>query len=636
MKSLKHLLASACALLAFALVSAQQPQTLTMPTVIGDNMVLQQNALCNIWGFAKPKAKVTVTPDWTSAVNVKADQNGFWQAGIQTSGASYDAHTVTVACGKESKTFQNILFGEVWLCSGQSNMEFTVQKTLDLKKDLKGTMNDAIRIYNSGRIYSETEQNDIPEAHWAVCNPKDLAAFSAVGYGFGKILQSELNVPVGLISADYGGTYIEGWLKKEVLENDPKIVSDNNAIKHKVWGGKPSQLYNANIYPIRLTTIAGVIWYQGCNNVNSRPKSYAHTLEVLINSWREEFRSPEMPFYIVQLVPHTYMGIRGAQVRECQAKTAKKMDHCEVVITNDQQDLPGDIHPRYKAVVAARLAACALGEHYGKGENFRSPELASYAVEGDKIRITLANVPTTIVKKGNGRINGFQIGVQDPEQQKLINFVNAEAVIEPDNTILVSAEGVTAPVAVRYCFNEDIGNVFSAEGLPLAPFRTDKSNASMSARPYIDAPSQISITFRGRGFERSELKEGAQMWPDLKQKLSEEYPREFEGFEMLTSVCKRPKGEKTPAGEITAHGDGRVYCIVRTTKDMLKICTKTGWRLIIPAYLRAVKPDGGKIAYQYIAYHDVKDGDTVKLPQVNDHYSVFVLAKKIEYIPTEE
>ncbi len=616
-------------------LAQEKPEGLRLPSVVGDNMVLQQKATVNIWGWAKPKSKVSVTGSWDNkTVTVKADPEGMWVAQLQTPAGSFDPVTVTVTAGKESETIKNVLIGEVWLCSGQSNMEWNVKSTLDMKGDLEGELSPYIRLFDTGRVYNEAEQQDV-NAFWAICNPDDLATFSAVGYGFGKELFQALNVPIGLIDASYGGTFIEGWLKKSVIDDNPSIVSDCRAIKHKKWAGKESQLYNANIYPIRLTTIAGVIWYQGCANVASRPRNYGYSLRTLIDSWREEFRNPEMPFYIVQIAPHTYGGIKGALVREGQAATADKTDHCEVVITNDQQEIPGDIHPRLKADVSHRLAQCALGEHYGVSKaEFRSPAYESMTVEGNAVRIRLKNVPTKIVAHGDF-INGFQIAEQtDPNNPKKIRFALANAEIQPDNSILVWSDEIKNPVAVRYCFNEDIGNVFSAEGLPLGAFRTDDNYSAIGVRPRIDTPSEISVTFEGKGYKKSTFTEGAHMWPNLQQVLSDDYPKEFEGFEMLTA--NSVKKVYTAGGKITAHGDGRVYCIARNTKDLLKACTKNGWRTIIPAWLKAITPDGRKISTQYVVYKDVKDGEVVELPRVKDHYSVFLLAKSIEYIPTEE
>ena len=300
----------------------------------------------------------------------------------------------------------------------------------------------------------------------------------------------------------------------------------------------------------------------------------------------------------------------------------------------DQLDIPGDIHPRYKADVAHRLAQTALGEHYGKSVGvYRNPAYKSISVEGNSIRISFNNVPSTLVAEG--RINGFQIGVTDPKNEKKILFCLADAVIE-GKQIVVSAEGVTAPKAVRYCFNEDVGNVFSAEGLPLLPFRSDKSNASLSATPYVEPASEIAVTVEAKKgyYTMGEFTEGAHMWPNLKQKLSEVYPREFEGFKMLTAPSL--KKHKTAGGKITAAADGRIYCIARNTADIRKYHDKHGWKIIVPAEVRAVKPDGKKIGAQYVCYRNVKAGETVALPRVKDHYSLFVLAKDITLVEVEK
>lgn len=644
MKNLKTLfLVVVAALFATLNLSAQEqelPKSLEIPSAIGDNMVLQQNSTVNIWGYAKPKSKVSVACDWIAGkpTTVKADAEGVWIVPVAVPAASFNPHTVTIKSGKQVVTLKNILFGEVWLCAGQSNMEWPVRKTLDMKSQLEGKLNTNIRLLCTGRISAETPQRDIPvqegkNTKWAVCNAEDLAQFSAVGYGFGKELQEALGVPVGLVDASYGGTYVEGWMKREVIDSDAKILKDCTKIKHKVWKGKESHLYNANIYPIRHNSFAGVIWYQGCANVSSSPRGYAHSLEVLINSWREEFNNPTMPFYIVQLVPHTYAGIKGAQLRESQEKVARRVEHCEIVGTMDQLDIPGDIHPRYKADVAHRLAQTALGEHYGKNVGiFRHPSYKGMTVEGNAIRVSLNHVPKGL--KAEGRINGFQLGVTDPQNEKRLKFYVAEAKIE-GKEIVVTAEGVTAPKAVRYCFNEDVGNVFSVEGLPLLPFRSDKNNASLSATPYIEPASEIAVTVEAKKgyYKMSELKEGAHMWPNLKQKVSEVYPRQFEGFKMLTANSL--KKHKTAGGKITAAADGRIYCIARNTADIRKYHDKHGWKLIIPAEVRAVKPDGKKIAAQYVCYREVKAGETVALPRVKDHYSLFVLAKEITLVEVE-
>ena len=634
MKNLKFILLAVVAMLFSANVVAQDaPQTLTLPSVVGSNMVLQHSKMVNIWGWAKPNAKVTIACDWIAGkpVKVKADAEGFWILPVQTLGASYDAHTITIKSGKEVKELTNIVFGEVWLCSGQSNMEWAVRRDPEMKSELKKAPNNAIRLYRTGHIASATPQTEVPaqkkhKAEWSVCNAKSLANFSAVGYGFGKELQEALDVPVGLIDASYGGTPVECWLSAEYLANNPKIAKYAKSGKHRKWKGKPSYLHNANIYPIRHTTIAGTIWYQGCSNAGYCG-TYAVMLNSLVKSWREEFHNPEMPFYIVEIAPHTYYGINGACIREAQSRIAARNANCEIVGTNDQNQFPGDIHPPKKAEVAHRLAQCALGAHYGKnvGE-FRSPAYQSMTVEGNKVRVAFKNVPTTLVQKGEGRINGFQLGVKDPENEKNLIFSVAEAKIE-GKEVVVWAEGVEAPVAVRYCFNEDMGNVFSAEGLPLIAFRSDKSK-SLSARPYVEKPSDIAIKFEGEGYTKSTFTEGAQLWSNTEWTLSKIYPKAFEGLEMLVPT-PAAKGQTTAGGTITALADGKIYILVYG----VGLARKAPWRLLTQTYTLCAlnnKPAGVK-HYFYIVEREVKAGEVVELPKIRNRWGALVLAKSIEY-----
>ena len=633
MKNLKFILVAIVAVLFSAAVAVAQekPTTLTLPSVVGSNMVLQHSTTVNIWGWAKPKATVKINPSWLGLkkpLKVKADTEGFWILPVETKAAGFDAHTITIQAGKEVKELTNILFGEVWLCAGQSNMEWSVRKTPDMKEELKKGANNNIRLYCTGRIHSATPQNEVPaqkkhKTQWAVCNAKSLANFSAVGYGFGKELQETLNVPIGLIDASYGGTCVEGWLSAEYLANNPKVAANAKKLKNKKWNKHISALHNANIYPIRHTSIAGVIWYQGCSNVGNN--TYYGLLNELVKSWRLEFRNPEMPFYIVEIAPHTYQGVTGARIREAQARVAARNKNCEIVITNDQNQIPGDIHPPKKAEVAHRLAQCALGGFYGKSTaEFRSPAYKSIEVEGNTIRVIFKNVPTTLVKKGEGRINGFQIGIQDPENEKNLIFRVAEAKIEA-NTIVVSAEGVENPVAVRYCYNEDMGNVFSAEGLPLGAFRSDKNNRVVGARPFVEKPSKIAIKFEGEGYTRSTFTKDAPQWANSGFVLSDEYPAEFEGFEMLypTPVAK---GEMSVGGRVTASADGKIYLFTSPAKE----ARTAPWKVLTSTYSRCAK-DGKKRGTFYIVEREVKAGEVIELPKFKNNWGTAVVAKTIEY-----
>ena len=632
MKNLKFILVAVMALFISASVVAQEkPTSLTLPSIVGSNMVLQHSTTVNIWGWAKPKATVKINPSWLGLkkpLKVKADAEGFWILPVETQAASFDPHTITISCKKEVKVLENVVFGEVWLCSGQSNMEWPVRKTPDMKADLKKGANPNIRLYCTGRISASTPQNDVPaqkkhKTQWAVCNAKSLTNFSAVGYGFGKELQETLNVPVGLIDASYGGTPIETWLGAEYLANNPKAAAYTKKLRSKKWKSLISGLHNANIYPIRHATIAGVIWYQGCSNVSNCGQYYA-LLSHLVKSWRLEFRNENLPFYIVEIAPHTYDGIGGARIREAQARVAARTKNCEIVITNDQNHIPGDIHPPLKAEVAHRLAQCALGGHYKvTTAPFRSPAYKAIAIEGNSIRVSFKNVPTTLVQKGEGRINGFQIGVKDPANEKNIIYTLAEAKIE-GNTVVVSAEGVEAPVAVRYCFNEDMGNVFSAEGLPLGAFRSDKNNRVLSARPYVEKPSEIAIKFEGEGYTRSTFTKEAPMWENSGYVLSDIYPAEFEGYQVLypTPVAK---GEMSVGGRITALADGKIYMFT----SLNGATRKAPWKVLTSTYSRCEK-GGKKRGTFYIIEREVKAGEVVELPKFKNNWGTPIIAKTIE------
>ena len=635
MKNFKFILIAIAAMfLSVAVAEAKEPQqpTLVLPSFVGSNMVLQHSTTVNLWGWAKPNAKVKILPDWIGAkkpVVVKADAEGFWILPVETLGASYDEHTIKIQAGKEIVELTNVVFGEVWLCSGQSNMQWPVRSTPDMKEDLKNPANPKIRLYDTGRIAAATPQTEVPAqkkhtTKWSVCNAKSLANFSAVGYGFGKELQEALDVPVGLIDASYGGTPVEGWLSADWLAANPKMAAICKKSKNKKWGKKISHLHNANIYPIRHATIAGTIWYQGCSNVPYF-NTYFAMLNELVKSWRAEFRNPEMPFYIVQIAPHTYKGSNGAYVRAAQARVAARNKNCELVVTNDQNQIPGDIHPPKKAEVAHRLAQCALGGFYKKTDaEFRSPAYKSIEIEGNAIRVHFKNVPTTLVQKGGNRINGFQIGVKDPANEKNLIFSLAEAKIE-GNTIVVSAEGVSEPVAVRYCFNEDMGNVFSAEGLPLGAFRSDKNNRAQGVRPYVEKASEIAIKFEGEGYSRSTFTKDAPQWANSGFLLSDEYPAEFEGFEMLYPTVVG-KGEMCPGGTITAQADGKIYLFTSAAKE----ARTAPWKLLTSTYSRCAK-DGKKRGTFYIVEREVKAGDVIELPKFKNPYGVAVLAKTIEY-----
>ena len=636
--------------MALATAFAVSAQPLKLPTVIGSGMVLQQNENVNIWGWAKPSAKITVKAQWLAeAVKTKADDEGKWIVSLSTPAGSYEKYSMSVSDGKSAIDLEDVMIGEVWLCSGQSNMAWKTELCLDLKEEMEDAPNVGkhVRLFTTGRIRSDKPEDDVPDARWTGCTPETVASFSGVGYGFGIEIQKALDVPVGLLQASYGGTFIEGWVSQDAIHNGEKSATLTKGVNiinkgKTMWVGKESHLYNANIHPILNVRIAGVIWYQGCTNVKANPVSYRDNLQGLIRSWRKEFNNPEMPFYIAQIAPHTYVDQQGALLRESQDYVAATEPGCELIVTNDGQEIPGDVHPRLKKNVCHRFALCALGQHYKKDVGqWRSPAYEKKEINGSEVVVSFKNLPTVLQVRGE-KIIGFQIG--EKKVDGTIRYVLADARLdESGRNVILTSDQIKNPSDVRYCFDESVGNVFSAEGLPLAPFRTDTKNKplSKSARAYIEPAVRTPIVFEGEGYQKVTFEEGAKFWTDSEMTLFEgSYPMQFEGFEILISNGVT-KGERSKGGKMIAKEDGRIYFISALAKDLKKNWYKPGWRVIMPSEIELTRVIGqnsdGTPKYKtvgslYISYLDVKAGQEVELPVTENWLSVIPLASSIDYV----
>lgn len=597
-------------LLALAALLPAFAGDLSIPTIIGSGMVLQRNSDACIWGWADEGVTVKVSVSWSKTVyTAKADVFGEWKVYIPTPDAM-TGQTVKITGDGQKINLKDISLGDVWICSGQSNMQFSVGNSIDVS-ELARTPNANIRLYNSGRISSDIPQQDIPESHWTDTNPKDLKAFSAVGYAFGDILQKELGVPVGLVCVSFGGTPIEAWTPEDCFTNPKWIEGHKGMLALPKSQKHPERLrvateYNANIAPIVNMKASGVIWYQGCHNTSYSAAWYGEMLENMICAWRQKFNSPQLPFYVVQIVPHIYYdGINGALVREGQALAASHLDHVEYISTIDLGDRIGDIHPRYKVGVASRLAAAALGEHYGKDVAYRMPCYESMEVADSSVRVHFANVSGGL-HCSEGGIIGFQVAGEDGRFQIAKAFIKG-------SDIVLSSKGVANPKYVRYCFNEYPGKVKDSLGRPLAPFRTDNLNVVGPNDP-IGKSSEISISVKGidyNGVAPVELLKGAKLWTN-KELYVKDLVRELKGFQFLPATVQT--GDSTMGRvSITAHGDGTIYVMLRLPKYMWKL-EKEGWKLYPVAkvtYVDAKKRPRGQV---FIAYRKVSDGETVVLP----------------------
>jgi sialate O-acetylesterase len=454
-------------LLCFLLSSFFLKAQLRLPVLFDDHMVIQQKATVPIWGWAHPTQNVTIKVSWdTTTIKTKSDNGTFWKATLSTPAAG-GPHTITIQAGDEIVTVEDILTGEVWLCSGQSNMEWSMQASADGRTMIDQVSDPNIRLMHIPRSSASTLQVR-GEGEWKVCNKETIGSFSAVAYFFGKKLNQNLNVPIGLINASWGGTPAEVWIPKEIIEEDDVLRAAAGKLNsEQPWAPvKPGVVFNSMLNPIIPFRVAGALWYQGEANTSS-PSTYKMVMEKLIMDWRKEFQH-DIPFYYVQIAPYSgYGGNSGTLIREQQVKMLE-IPKTGMVVISDVVDDVKDIHPKYKKPVGERLAAVALADTYGKeGISYQSPLFKSMKVEKNKVRISFDHTPNGLLAK-EGELTEFLVAGEDQK------FYPAKAKIDK-NTVIVSAKGVKKPVAVRFGWsNGSIPNLFSKEGLPVPSFRTDK------------------------------------------------------------------------------------------------------------------------------------------------------------------
>jgi sialate O-acetylesterase len=446
---------------------------ITLPSVIASNMVLQQNASVKLWGWGDPNEKVLITNSWNGKTDsTTVNENAKWQVSINTPSAG-GPYTITIR-GYNRIVLTNILIGEVWVSSGQSNMEYSYRWGLPQMKEEFPIANKLnIRFFNIPRTTAEAPQEDC-KAQWTLCDSNTLKSFSAVAYYFGKKLNQDLNVPIGLINASWGGTPAETWTPAELVNNDPVLKEAAGKLPvSSGWPITPGYTYNGMLSPIINYTIAGAIWYQGEGNTASAA-TYHPLFSTMINAWRKKWNK-EFPFYFVQIAPFKYGNKSvAALIREGQFKTLM-LPKTGMVVTTDLAEDTLDIHPKNKKDVGIRLAKLALSENYNKNvPAAKSPLYKSMGIEKDKAIISFDNTDGLMIK--DNIITGLYIAGDDQ------HFYPAQAIIKGDK-LVVWNKNVAKPVAVRYAFsNTAAGNLYSKGQMPVGPFRTDNWNVDTSAQ----------------------------------------------------------------------------------------------------------------------------------------------------------
>ncbi len=463
-------------LLCFQFGNAQ----IKVASILGDNMVLQRNTTVNIWGTAKPDQKLAIETGWNRIkVKTTTDHNGKWLIKVKPPAAG-GSYAITISSSMDKITLNNVLIGEVWICSGQSNMQMPVQGFRDMPVNhsnvfIADANNDQIRLFKVSNA-AASEPLDTCKGSWSVANTESVKRFSAVGYFFAKILQHQLHMPVGIVCAAWGGSRIEAWMDHETITKFPVEYAETKLLKEP--NSHASNLYNGMISPLINLNFKGIIWYQGESNINNC-KDYAQLMTGMVGSWRKHFNIGEFPFYYVQIAPFAkYPFLKGiyakkynsALQREAQLKAMDMIPNSGMVCTLDIGD-KYVIHPPEKYTVAKRLSWWALSQNYG----FKGIECKSTVFDKMEVKDTLAILSFKNIGIGMG-LTTFNKKVDCFEVAGADKFFHPAMMVINNNQVKVWSPDVKKPIAVRYAFSDypiTEGYLYNDFGLPVPSFRTD-------------------------------------------------------------------------------------------------------------------------------------------------------------------
>lgn len=444
-----------------------------LPAIFSDNMVLQQNSSVAIWGWATPGSTVRVLGSWNNkSYTAKADNDGKWKVKIQTPAAGFTPYRLAVTQGN-TISLQNVLIGEVWFCSGQSNMEmpmkgFTGQPIEGGPEAINASKNPNIRMFTVSRVSELYPQEDC-KGTWEEASPATTPNFSATAYYFGRMLNSTLNVPVGLIHSSWGGSRIEAWMDADMLKEIPEKKIPQKKEDITIVNGTPTVLFNGMVKPVLGYGIRGAIWYQGESN-RGEPELYVKMFDKMVRGWRTLWEVGEFPFYYCQIAPYNYgpSNTVSGLIREAQEKGMTTTPNTGMAVLMDANSF-SCIHPPKKKDAGERMALWALAGTYGMtGIEYKSPKVVNVEITGRLVTLT-TDAPNNPGLTSYGKeIKGFMVAGEDKR------FYNGIAGVS-GNKIYVFSTSVAKPVAVRYCFDDTIDSeIFTVgAGLPISSFRTD-------------------------------------------------------------------------------------------------------------------------------------------------------------------
>jgi len=448
-----------------------------LPALISSNMVLQRNTTVQLWGWADAGEKISIKASWLNeGIELEADPEGAWRAELKTTN-SREPQTLSLKDSDSELILENILFGEVWLCSGQSNMwqpvkGYNGQPTFGTNRAVAHARNSNLRLFTVANMGSKKPETAVGKyTAWAEASPDNVADFSAVAYYFGQQLQEILDVPVGMIHTSWGGSSVEAWISKEAISPYRQIDLDTVDIS-KGTNHIPSALYNAMIHPLLPYTIKGALWYQGESN-RMEPEKYTRLFPAMVKDWRSRWGIGDFPFYYVQIAPFWYNNLdafatpeNSAFIREAQLKCLDLIPNSGMAVTLDIGDAYF-IHPPEKQEVAERLLYAALNQTYGNtAVDGASPVYESLEQKDNGLLLKFKNAETGLYAYEG--LEDFEIAGADRV------FYPATASIVNRRNVFVESDRVANPVAVRYAWRNWVkGTLFDTNLLPASSFRTD-------------------------------------------------------------------------------------------------------------------------------------------------------------------
>ncbi len=487
---------------------------LRVPAIFSPNSVLQQGRPIPVWGWSDDGEEISVEFRGKSVRTKTA--GGRWRVNLPAQRPG-EASTLTIRGGRESITLTNILVGEVWVCSGQSNMEWPLARSENAQGTIDAARHDEIRLFTVPKLRSELPVDDV-RASWQVCRPETVPNFSAVAYYFGLALAKARGVPVGLIHTSWGGSPAEVWIRESVMSSMPEFKSDildkypeqkrafeislaeweketaqlraqgKLPARGRPWSNwRPAELYNGMIHPIIPYAMAGAIWYQGESNAG-RADQYARLFPTMIQNWREDWGQGNFPFLAVQLAPwdkgrqRTLDAITEkpgesdwAELREAQLLATHLLPKVGMAVITDLGD-KDDIHPIKKREVGERLALAARGVAYKERITYSGPEFKKMSVSRGKAVLSFDHVGKGLETRG-GPLRGFQVCGGD----RVWHWADASI---DGRRVIVSCSAVEEPIAVRYGWSDfPVVNLYNREGLPATPFRTDNFPITTARKP---------------------------------------------------------------------------------------------------------------------------------------------------------